>query len=621
MAGLPLFPRPMAARQGAGRAAVVLRAGHFLAHVHDIGAIDAVVQALATHSTTARPPSAGADGLEGSKQTARDLVRDAAEEATRYLCSVSRHHANGLHQAVAQWRDRLPRQLLRDLRELHTAAVVCRHATSARFAQLLEDLKEVVPADSTRLQRTEASPRLTDCAVECTSDAATSLGQTPEPSEGSDSALAALTADALQSDGSAQRNIINVGTERHPDAMQHSGWPPRQNAVNALDRDSVEEAESWPQKSLTASTPTPRKNGRMGPRRQCHGPTAVTNETRGLQPTMHDTSYQAVATTRGGALAVDVATNQDPVAQRPRPEARSTGIQAIVARRASRFTQTVTTAEPTTAWATAGGSSASSSTAGHLAADAAASTSPAGAPCAASCTSASATVDKAAFAGGQRTCFYLGEHMGHALIQSEGATAHDVPGKALLPSGVNAAIFESDGPAVAFLPEGPGSAAVANTMDALAHDIGDSGQAPFNTGNLTERIPDHLQSKLRELIFSPSHDSDALRRQVAVLLAAGQLDSGREDLPNAPGKGDNGKLSLNQEFVMQPLSFEVLGTAGAIKSIDLGAAGSGTRGKKFPDQQGAHPPHMAKARQRAPTACIMPGAGCLTRKASEAHAS
>ena len=140
----------MAPGQSATRAAVVLRAGNLVVHVNSLDAINAVVQALSQFCTPASPTSAKDGGPGTDKPQAHDLVRNAAEEATRYLCNVSERHANGLHQALVPWRKRMTPELLRDLRDLHTAAAVCRHATVARFASLLEALREAAPVPTGR---------------------------------------------------------------------------------------------------------------------------------------------------------------------------------------------------------------------------------------------------------------------------------------------------------------------------------------------------------------------------------------------------------------------------------------------------------------------------------------
>ena len=130
-----------------------------------------------------------------------------------------------------------------------------------------------------------------------------------------------------------------------------------------------------PQQSNTVSTPEPRKSGRMGPRWSNHVLTAGSIGARGLQPLLlRDTSDQAVVPSRGplaqalrddaedlsdeivNPLDDDVedlsdaftgvtkaeegAPNQLAAAHRPRTAVRSTGVQATVAKRASRCTQT-----------------------------------------------------------------------------------------------------------------------------------------------------------------------------------------------------------------------------------------------------------------------------------------
>ena len=98
----------MAPGQSATRAAVVLRAGNLVVHVNSLDAINAVVQAMSQFCTPASPTSAKDGGPGTDKPQVHDLVRNAAEEATRYLCNVSERHANGLHQALVPWRKRMP---------------------------------------------------------------------------------------------------------------------------------------------------------------------------------------------------------------------------------------------------------------------------------------------------------------------------------------------------------------------------------------------------------------------------------------------------------------------------------------------------------------------------------
>ena len=108
----------MAPGQSATRAAVVLRAGNLVVHVNSLDAINAVVQAMSQFCTPASPTSAKDGGPGTDKPQAHDLVRNAAEEATRYWCNVSERHANGLHQALVPWRKRISPKLLRDLSRL-----------------------------------------------------------------------------------------------------------------------------------------------------------------------------------------------------------------------------------------------------------------------------------------------------------------------------------------------------------------------------------------------------------------------------------------------------------------------------------------------------------------------
>ena len=84
----------------------------------------------------------GGDAGEGGGSLPHELVGRATQKATQLLCAATGRHANGLQQAMAPVRRNLRPSLAKDLRELHVADAVCRHATAERFGGLVSELQE-----------------------------------------------------------------------------------------------------------------------------------------------------------------------------------------------------------------------------------------------------------------------------------------------------------------------------------------------------------------------------------------------------------------------------------------------------------------------------------------------
>ena len=128
-----------------GQAPVVVRSGSILIHVHDLAALEVVLLTVARLGDHGRPTQRAAqcgDAGDGGGSLPHELVGRATQKATQLLCAATGRHANGLQQAMAPVRRNLRPSLAKDLRELHVADAVCRHATAERFGGLVSELQE-----------------------------------------------------------------------------------------------------------------------------------------------------------------------------------------------------------------------------------------------------------------------------------------------------------------------------------------------------------------------------------------------------------------------------------------------------------------------------------------------
>ena len=128
-----------------GQAPVVVRSGSILIHVHDLAALEVVLLTVARLGDLGKPTQRAAqcgDAGDGGGSLPHELVGRATQKATQLLCAATGRHANGLQQAMAPVRRNLRPSLAKDLRELHVADAVCRHATAERFSDLVSELQE-----------------------------------------------------------------------------------------------------------------------------------------------------------------------------------------------------------------------------------------------------------------------------------------------------------------------------------------------------------------------------------------------------------------------------------------------------------------------------------------------
>ena len=146
-----------------GQAPVVVRSGSILIHVHDLAALEVVLLTVARLGDHGRPTQRAAqcgDAGDGGGSLPHELVGRATQKATQLLCAATGRHANGLQQAMAPVRRNLRPSLAKDLRELHVADAVCRHATAERFSDLVSELQESLGVftdlESTALASTES---------------------------------------------------------------------------------------------------------------------------------------------------------------------------------------------------------------------------------------------------------------------------------------------------------------------------------------------------------------------------------------------------------------------------------------------------------------------------------